>query len=570
MVRPLRHGPVQPRGRPGLQGPGRPLGVGEFPAAGGRRKPALGRRRTRGLDHDALDAALQLCRLRASGVRVCRRARRRKKVRAARQQARRGLRQGGARNPRQRHRPGTGARALRAPLRVGRGPPRARGPGRPRGRGRRLRQRRGRHRHRAHGALRRGRLSHRPEPRLGGAPVRGRRRAPAGADRRSAGGRLLPRSQQGTRQGSQAARTPAEARAVSPQLSALLALRHAADLLPGAGLVPQDHGLCRQDDRGERADPLVAAGDRQRAHGGVAGQPRGLGAVARSVLGHAAAGVGVRARRRSRAAGGSVRGLRRLLRAVAGARRRLAGGFRSASSRRGPDHLPVRRAGLPRRDAPRAAGHRLLVRQRRDALRAAPLALRERGPGARAVPGGLHCRGRGPDARLVLHLACDRGLPHERGHDAPGRARPARGRGLQVLLGRRLAARRQGAEDVEAPRQHRPAGRSHRAPRGGRDPLEPAGRRSRASVAALRRRRHRGRAPARARHPRGLLGLLRPLCAHRRLVRAGRRRRARVGGAPGARPLDPGAGGARRRRGAGRLRGPGGRPCPGGRSRGVR
>ena len=60
---------------------------------------------------------------------------------------------------------------------------------------------------------------------------------------------------------------------------------------------------------------------------------------------------------------------------------------------------------LRRRDAPGRVGDRHLVRQRRDALRPAPLPVRERGAVRGALPRRLHLRGDRPDPRLVLHAA---------------------------------------------------------------------------------------------------------------------------------------------------------------------
>ena len=66
-------------------------------------------------------------------------------------------------------------------------------------------------------------------------------------------------------------------------------------------------------------------------------------------------------------------------------------------------------AGAGRRhDAAPARGDRRLVRLGRDALRAVALPVRERGGVPRALPGRLHLRGHRPDARLVLLAARDR------------------------------------------------------------------------------------------------------------------------------------------------------------------
>ena len=119
-------------------------------------------------------------------------------------------------------------------------------------------------------------------------------------------------------------------------------------------------------------------------------------------------------------------------------------------------HVAVRR--VRRRDAPRARGHRRLVRLRLDAVRAAPRAVRERGAVPRDVPRRLHLRGDRPDARLVL--LADRDLDAAvRPGAVPDRARP------------RPHRRSAGQEDVEVARQHRGALGGHPAPRRRRVPL---------------------------------------------------------------------------------------------------
>ena len=72
-----------------------------------------------------------------------------------------------------------------------------------------------------------------------------------------------------------------------------------------------------------------------------------------------------------------------------------------ALHRRGRVRLPRVRRG----DAARAGGDRRLVRLGRDAVRAVPLPVRERGAVQGALPGRLHLRGARPDARLVLLAA---------------------------------------------------------------------------------------------------------------------------------------------------------------------
>ena len=80
------------------------------------------------------------------------------------------------------------------------------------------------------------------------------------------------------------------------------------------------------------------------------------------------------------------------------------------------DEVVLRLRGVRRRDAPGRVGDRHLVRQRRDALRAVPLPVRERGAVRGALPRRLHLRGDRPDPRLVLHAArrVDPALRHDR------------------------------------------------------------------------------------------------------------------------------------------------------------
>ena len=134
----------------------------------------------------------------------------------------------------------------------------------------------------------------------------------------------------------------------------------------------------------------------------VAREQHRLGDLARPVLGHAAAGVGVRRRR-------GARRVRRRLRRTGRARRRAAAArLRSAQAARRRLHVAVPRDWLRGHDASRARGDRHLVRLGVDVVRAVALSVRESRQGRRAVPGGLHRRGRRPDARLVLLAARDR------------------------------------------------------------------------------------------------------------------------------------------------------------------
>ena len=157
--------------------------------------------------------------------------------------------------------------------------------------------------------------------------------------------------------------------------------------------------------------------------------------------------------RRCRSGSATRRGLRRAL------LRRLGRRAARARARRGPRRPPppLHRRGRPRlrevrrRDAPGRVGDRHLVRQRRDALRAVPLPVRERGAVRGALPGRLHLRGDRPDPRLVLHAArrVDPALRHLE---------------LPQLRLPRADPRPRGPEDVEEPRQRRRAlGRDRRA-----------------------------------------------------------------------------------------------------------
>ena len=152
-------------------------------------------------------------------------------------------------------------------------------------------------------------------------------------------------------------------------LPALLALRHAAALLREVELVhPHDRGP-RPDAGRERDDRLAPRARQARALRQVARGQRRLGPLARALLGHAAADLGVRV--------GRLRGrlLRRLDRRAARARRRGPRRPAPALHRRGD--RPLR--GLRRGDAAGRGGDRRLVRLGRDAVRAVPLPVRERG-----------------------------------------------------------------------------------------------------------------------------------------------------------------------------------------------
>ena len=100
------------------------------------------------------------------------------------------------------------------------------------------------------------------------------------------------------------------------RLPALLALRHAAPLLRQVELVRRHLGGPRPAARQQREDRLAPRAHQARPLRQVAGEQRRLGALARPLLGHAAADLGVRRRGLRRAL------LRRLGRRAARARRR--------------------------------------------------------------------------------------------------------------------------------------------------------------------------------------------------------------------------------------------------------
>ena len=192
-------------------------------------------------------------------------------------------------DPRPLPRRGARRRALRAALPVpeGRRLRRAR-PQRP---ARRLRHRRRRHRPRAHrDRLRRGRLpprpAVRPERRQPGAPRRHLRRAHRPLRRAQGQGRR-PRPDRGPPR----PRTAAAGRDDRARLSALLALGRPAHVLRQAVVVHRDLQAARAADRGQQRGRLVPRAHPRGAHGRLAARQRRLGAVARALLGHAAARV---------------------------------------------------------------------------------------------------------------------------------------------------------------------------------------------------------------------------------------------------------------------------------------
>ena len=202
----------------------------------------------------------------------------------------------------------------------------------------------------------------------------------------------------GHRRGARGARAAAARRGLRARLSALLALRHAAPLLREGELVRADHRGPRPAAGRQRGDRLAPRAHQARPLRQVAREQRRLGALARPLLGHAAADLAVRCRRLRRAL------LRRLdRRARASARgevpedlhRPYIDEVSCACEREGCDGTMRRVAG----------GDRRLVRLGRDAVRPVPLPVRERGALRGALPRRLHLRGDRPDPRLVLHAA---------------------------------------------------------------------------------------------------------------------------------------------------------------------
>ena len=116
-------------------------------------------------------------------------------------------------------------------------------------------------------------------------------------------------------------------RRVRARLPALLALRHAAHLLRQDQLVRAHDGDEGRAARGQRDDRLVPGAHQARALRQVAREQRRLGAVARALLGHAAAGLALRRR--------GPRGLRRLAGRDRASAAAAAGGRAPALRRRG-------------------------------------------------------------------------------------------------------------------------------------------------------------------------------------------------------------------------------------------
>ena len=187
-------------------------------------------------------------------------------------------------------------------------------------------------------------------------------------------------------------------------VSALLALRHAAAVLR-AHVVVRAHDVVQGRDAGaQRARRLASARGRRGAVRRVAGEQHRLGDLARPLLGHAAAGVGVRRatpthRRRASAATPSWPSARA---------RRSATDFDPHKPHIDAYTWPCREAGCggTMRRTPEVIDTWFDSGSMPFAQWHYPFenATRSR----RSYPGGLHRRGRGPDARLVLLAARDR------------------------------------------------------------------------------------------------------------------------------------------------------------------
>ena len=233
-----------------------------------------------------------------------------------------------------------------------------------------------------------------------GAAVRPDRRQPGAARRhlrrahRPVRGPLRQGRRRRPHRGPARARAAAARRGLRARLPALLALRHAAPLLRQAVLVHRDRRSCAT-----ACSPPTSQVDWHPEHikhgrfGDWLREQRRLGAVARALLGHAAAGVALRERPRA---------LRRLVRRARGAQRRAARGPAPAVRRRGRLPVPaVRRARW--RACPRSSTSGSTRAAMPFAQWHAPFENEEHFE--RALPGRLHLRGDRPDARLVLLAA---------------------------------------------------------------------------------------------------------------------------------------------------------------------
>ena len=156
----------------------------------------------------------------------------------------------------------------------------------------------------------------------------------------SYGGRFVKDEQltAGAAGGPAGARAGAEGRGLRARLPALLALGQRAHLLRQTVVVHLHLAPARRAAGGQRDRQLAPPARQARPLRGLAGQQRRLGALARALLGHAAAGVALPAGPRARD---------RLVRRAGRARRRRAD--RPPPPLRRRAHVPVRRAGRLRR-----------------------------------------------------------------------------------------------------------------------------------------------------------------------------------------------------------------------------
>ena len=231
------------------------------------------------------------------------------------------------------------------------------------------------------------------------------------------------------------ARAAARVQRLRALLPALLALRHAAALLRQTVVVHRHLAAARRAAGGERDRRLVPAARQARALRRLAEEQRRLGALARALLGHAAARVALR---------GGPHPRRRLVRRA----RASAPGARSTDHHR-PFVDEVEFAcphaddggGVRRADAPRAGGDRRVVRLRRDAVRPAPLPVRARGRFERRFPADFICEAQDQTRGWFYSLLAVATLLDD----------------ARALQERRLPGpdpRRGGPEDVEVQGQH--------------------------------------------------------------------------------------------------------------------
>ena len=288
--------------------------------------------------------------------------------------------------------------------------------------------------------------------------------------------------------------------------------------VPNTAAVLRTHVLVRRDDaregaaaRGQRVGPLVPRAHQARPLRRLAREQRRLGALARSLLGNAAAHLALLGRPcdRGRLAHGPVRARRP--RRDGSSTRTARTSTRSPSSARRAASRP---GGFPRSSTPGTTPAR--CRSRSGATTPTSAAARRTFEGA--LPRRLHLRGDRPDSRMVLH-AHGRGRPCTSTEPRTARRlpRPHRRRGRQ--------------EDVEEPRQHARSLGGARSPGRGCAPLVPAHDRIAVVVEA-----HRSRDPRRGRSPLPAHALERVLVLRDVRERRGIRCRERAP-APAERPV---------------------------------